>query len=287
MNSLKMFDAAARHLNFRLAAGELNLTQGAVAQQVRKLESDLGVILFERKARGLELTEIGRSYHRPISQALTIIDDATQKLLPKGSEIIISIPPSFASKWLVPKLASFSEEHPNIDVQVVASESLANFHSDGVNLAIRQGKPPFGKELHAELLASLDLRAVCSPDFVQQIVRSNQLEDFVTYPLIQDSHKLWEILLEEAGLSSQSRILQFNQTSLAMDAAANGQGVALAPRILLNNELAQGRLVELWRDSRTDRGGYYIVFPSRGKFSRAVSAFLEWVLSESGDSYST
>jgi len=280
LNSLKMFDAAARHLNFRLAAQELNLTQGAVAQQVRRLESDLGMQLFYRKARGLALTEVGRSYHGPIHRAMTMIDDATRRLQPQNISITLSITPSFASKWLVPRLASFSIAYPNIEVKTVASETLANFKSDGVDLAIRLGQPPFGNELHAELLAPLDLRAVCSPHFAKQSVPIRQLKDFTQRPLIQDSHNLWNRLFEEAGLSAQNRIIQFNQTTLAMDAAANGQGIALAPRILLTIDLEQGRLVELWRDTRTSQDGYYIVYPANRESISTREAFKTWAASE-------
>lgn len=133
LNSLKMFDAAARHLNFRLAAEELNLTQGAVAQQVRRLESDLGLQLFYCKARGLALTEVGRRYHRPVSRALAMIDDATRKIQPESTSITLSSTPSFASKWLVPRLVSFSQAYPTIDVQTVASEGLANHRYLGVS----------------------------------------------------------------------------------------------------------------------------------------------------------
>jgi LysR family transcriptional regulator, glycine cleavage system transcriptional activator len=160
LNALRMFDAAARHLNFRLAAEELNLTQGAVAQQVRRLEADLGFKFFHRKARGLALTDTGRSYHTSIRRAISIIEDATQKLQPESHQIRLSIMPSLASKWLVPRLTSFTEQHSEINLEIVASEELANFKSDGINLAIRLGHPPFSNELNMEFLAPLELSAV-------------------------------------------------------------------------------------------------------------------------------
>ena len=283
LNSLKMFDAAARHLNFRLAAEELNLTQGAVAQQVRRLEADLGLALFLRKARGLELTEIGGDYHRRIHRGLVIIEEATRQLLPQNSTITLSITPSFASKWLVPRLAEFNRAYPGIEVRTVASEGIANFHTDGVDIAIRQGQPPFGDELQAQLLAPLDLRAVCNADLAQEIAAVEQVEDFVDYPLIQDSHNLWDKLFAEADIAPAQRPLQFNQTTLAMDAAANGQGIALAPRILLDSDITQGRLVELWQDRRSNQGGYYIVYPVCRSSSSARNALIEWMNNQVGD----
>ncbi len=280
LNSLRMFDAAARHLNFRHAADELNLTQGAVAQQIRRLESDLGFQLFTRKARGLALTDLGKKYHKPISRALGMINDATKKLKPRNSTITLSMTPSFASKWLVPRLSSFSDAHPNIDVQTIADEGLASFQSDGVDLAIRQGLPPFSKELNAALLAPLDLCAVCSPGYAKNLGPNLQLEDFTTLQLIQDSHNIWDSLFEDADLSAQTRMLQFNQTTLAIDAAANGQGIALAPRILLTVEFEHGRLIDIWRDTRSNQGGYYIVYPLKIESKPARDQFIEWALSE-------
>lgn len=280
LNALRMFNVAARHLNFRLAAAELNLTQGAVAQQIRRLESDLGVMLFERKPRGLALTKIGENYHHSVNRALTIINDATQEILPIENSVTVSMPPSFASKWLVPNLASFSALHPTIDVQVVASEQLTDFQSDGVDIAVRQGRTPFGKDLSVELLASLNLCAVCSPGLAEKISTPEQISDLVEYPLIQDSHKLWQVLFEEVQLKPKGKILQFNQTSLAMDAAINGQGIAIAPQILANTDIENNRLVKIWDDRGAERGGYYVVYPLKRRVNSAQKLLIDWMLAQ-------
>ena len=277
LNSLKIFSVAARKLNFRLAADELNLTQGAVAQQVRKLESDLGVLLFTRRPRGLELTEKGSDYYLSVARALVIIDEATQKLKPEETTITLSLPPSLASKWLVVKLGEFSATHPSILVQTIATASLTNFYTDNVDLAIRQGKPPFDKELNAKLLFPLDLCAVRSPSFKEKIDNINELNDCRTHTLIQDSHKLWEKYFEQQELKIENRIVQFNQTTLAIDAAVNGQGIALAPYILLENELQQGRLVKLCSVPREEEVGYYIVYPKSKKYNPARDTFINWI----------
>jgi LysR family glycine cleavage system transcriptional activator len=283
LNTLKMFDAAARHLNFRLAAEELNLTQGAVAQQVRRLEADLENQLFLRKARGLELTITGRNYHNSISQALAIINEATANLQPESSSITISTPPSFASKWLVPRLSSFLNMHPNIEVQTIANSGLANFKSDGVDLAIRQGKMPLSDELNVELLSPLILSAICSHDYAKKLPSALKLEDLATHQLIHDAHKNWLNLLDGAGIKPKQRIIQFNQTALAMDAASNGQGITLAPRILLNAATDSNRLVTIWEDDRNEQGGYYIVYPKKQKPSSARDVLIAWLLSEIKD----
>ncbi|MEH6632506.1 MAG: LysR substrate-binding domain-containing protein [Halopseudomonas aestusnigri] len=283
LNSLKMFDAAARHLNFRLAAEELNLTQGAVAQQVRRLESDLQIQFFHRRPRGLELTQIGQEYHLSIRRALAIIDVATTKLQPINTRITVSVPPSFAAKWLVPRLSQFSQAYPDIDLQTDASEKVADFRTDDVDIAIRQGTPPFGAaplddDLQIEQLSPFHLCAVCNPDLAAVIGPVEELHDLAEQPLIQDRHFLWTPMLEQLGISASKRILQFNQTALAMDAAANGQGVTLAPQLLVTTEETQGRLVSLWQDIEPSVGGYYLLYPTFKAPNPARDSVVQWLI---------
>ena len=282
LNSLRMFDSAARHLNFRLAADEMNITQGAVAQRIRQLEADLGHRLFHRKARGLVLTETGRSYHVSVARALSIVDEATQKLRRQSTRVKISVTPSFASKWLVPRLGSFSAAHPDVEVQVVASEELANFRSDGVDIAIRQGHPPADEGLSHALVAPLDLCAVCSPQYAESVSCPVLLQDFAGHQLIQDSHRHWEGLFGHSGVSTIKPALQFNQTALATDAAANGQGIALAPRLLVGSELEQERLVEVWCDKRQRQVAFFAVWPNDRQASAVVVELVNWILAETG-----
>lgn len=281
LNALRMFDAAARHLNFRRAADELNLTQGAVAQQVRHLEADLGCPLFHRVARGLTLTNAGRGYHVPVRRALAMIDNATRMLRAESTRITLSVPPSFASKWLVPRLATFSALHPEIEVLTAASEELANFHSDGVDIAIRQGRPAFSDDLHVEMLAPLELNAVSSPGYAARIGPIHRIEDFAALQLIQDSHRHWEKLFDDIGLAAPKQTMTFNQTALAMDAAASGQGIALAPKLLLSADLEQRKLVQLWRQDRQTADGYYLLHPNADDRNRTVrEKFVDWLLAE-------
>ncbi len=275
-----MFDAAARHLNFRLAAEELNLTQGAVAQQVRRLEAQLGCALFHRKARGLAFTRAGERYHSSIRDALHVIDEATQELRSESAVVTLSVTPSFASKWLVPRLTRFAALRPEIDLQIVASERLADFHSDNVDIAIRQTRPPFDAGHQNRLLSRLDLCAACAPGYERTIAPVRELSDFTELTLIQDGHRQWDKLFKEAGLFPRRRILQFNQIGLAMDAAANGQGVALAPQLLLGDEVAKGNLKILWRSGAVDESGYYVATARGHKASQARAAVIEWLFSE-------
>ncbi|MEO9461112.1 MAG: LysR substrate-binding domain-containing protein, partial [Marinomonas sp.] len=262
LNSLRMFDAAARHGNFRLAADELNLTQGAVAQQVRKLEADLGQPLFTRLPRGLELTNSGARYHRDIRKALDLIDRATEALRPDTTNVTLSVPPSLATKWLVPRLAQFAETHPFITLDLSASEALTDFRRDAVDLAIRQGATPREEGLNVHRLASLDLCAVASPSYQMSGQAIEDIQDFSDHKLIQDGHRHWTRMFQSRDLAPPTVALSFNQTALAIDAAMAGQGIAMAPRLLVSDTMMNGNLVEIWRAPH-NADAYYIVHPNR------------------------
>ncbi|KIC53695.1 MULTISPECIES: LysR substrate-binding domain-containing protein [unclassified Leisingera] len=271
LNALRMFDAAARHLNFGRAAEELHLTQGAVAQQVRRLEADLGHKLFHRHARGLTLTDTGRSYHAPVRQALMLIREATDQLAPAVQRVTLSVPPSFASKWLVPRLPEFEARHPDIDLRVVAEESLTDFKRDGIDIAIRQGGKPQESSLNSALLSLVDLVAVARQGSALTKGDSPELADLAQHTLIQDGHHHWDLLLRQHGLTATGRVLQFNQTALAMDAAMNGQGIALVPRIFLGSQ----PLSELWQAPRLGDQGFYVLWPSTQGRAKTV---VDWLL---------
>lgn len=271
LNALRMFDAAARHLNFGRAAEELHLTQGAVAQQVRRLEADLGHKLFHRHARGLTLTDTGRSYHAPVSQALALVREATDKLAPAVQRVTLSVPPSFASKWLVPRLPEFEAAHPDIDLRIVAEESLTDFKRDGIDIAIRQGGKPQESGLNSALLSLVDLVAVAKADTALPLSEPPELADLAQLTLIQDGHRHWDMLLRQEGLEATGRMLQFNQTALAMDAALNGQGIALVPRIFLGGQ----PLDVLWQAPRLEDQGFYVLWPSAKGRAKAV---VDWLL---------
>ena len=160
LNSLRAFDAAGRRLSFRAAADELGVTQGAVAQHVRQLEAHLDVTLFERVPKGLAFTSPGRSYHARIAEAFAELRAATVALRPEQDKVVISVTPTFAAKWLIPNLPDFAEIHPDIDLRIMATEKVSSFHSDGIDLAVRQGTPPFGASLHATRLFKQEVIAV-------------------------------------------------------------------------------------------------------------------------------
>ena len=194
LNALRAFDAAGRHLNFRVAAEELNVTQGAVAQQVRALEKHLGVVLFERRPKGVALTQVGHEYHTNIAGAFDQMRQATAKVRPSPQKVIISVTPTFASKWLIPHLPSFSARHPDVDLRVLATEHMSSFASDGIDLAVRQAPPPFGATLEAWPLFRSEAVAVVVPQLAQ--------ESLTTLPKLHDTHDLWPEFCHTLGLDT-------------------------------------------------------------------------------------
>ena len=276
LNALRAFEASARHLNFRLAAGELGVTQGAVAQQVRGLEARLGTPLFERLPRGLRLTEAGRRFHAPLRRAFRLIEEAVDDLSGQR-HITISVTPSFASKWLVPRLKAFVRLHPDVSVQVDASERLADFQTDGVDIAIRQTRLPIAAGLDAVPLFSSSFVVVASPDLAVQL---SQPADLLQHVLLSDSHGLWPLFLERAGVDGRPRMMSFSQTALAIDAAVSGQGIALAHAPLVADALASGRLVQPLPEVPIDDPGFVIVTPAKPRQPRLVALMRDWLLSQ-------
>lgn len=282
LNGLKAFEVAARHLNFRLAAEELGVTQGAVAQQVRGLEAELGMSLFERLPRTLALTAEGRRYIADIRRALEIIARATGELKPQAIKLTISTTPSFASRWLIPRLSEFTALHPDLDLHILATERISNFAADGVDLAVRYGRPPFGPGLNAELLFEQEVIAACSPLLLAGRNPPRTAEELSTYPLLHDAHNLWPEFVERHLTNSRSpsfKGISFSQTSHAIEAAIAGQGIVLANRGFITDDLAKGRLLRIF--DRTLRGpaDFYLVWP-RYRKSPALETVIGWLLAE-------
>ncbi|QEI06686.1 LysR family transcriptional regulator [Pigmentiphaga aceris] len=297
LNALRAFDAAGRHLSFRLAAMELGVTQSAVAQHVRGLEAELGIKLFERLPRALALTEPGRHYLEQIRKAFALIMDATAALRPVPLQLTISVTPTFAAKWLIPRLSTFMTAYPMLDLRIQASEAIANFQSDGIDIAVRQSRPPFGPGLSADLLFRQDVIAVCSPALVATATEnaaglpreqtssnarlaSSAIEHFA---LLHDGHSLWPDFITHALKSSpasSTRNIRFNQTSLALEAAIAGQGLALASRFLVESDLAAGRLVDPFGVSLHGPLDFYVVSPRKPSAGESIASVRQWLFSQ-------
>ncbi|RQR40181.1 transcriptional regulator GcvA [Burkholderia sp. Bp9143] len=283
LNALRAFEAAARHLNFRLAADELGVTQGAVAQQVRHLEDAVEVQLFRRLPRGLALTREGLEYFSSVQRALQIISDATDALGQRPTVLAVSTTPSFASKWLIPRLSDFGRLHPDIEVRVIADERLASFRADGVDIAIRLGKPPFPAGLVAERLSPLDIFAVASPKLLDSGPPIRNPADLSKHVLLHDAHDLWPEFIDKLGgkgLADPTKGPRFSQSLLAIDAAVAGQGIALTSEPLVERDIAEGRLRRVFDFSFPMSLGFYVVFPQANAHSEALEAMRSWLFAQ-------
>ncbi|MDF0732724.1 LysR substrate-binding domain-containing protein [Pseudomonas entomophila] len=283
LNGLRVFEVVARHLNFRLAADELGVTQAAVAQQVRGLEANLGVKLFERLPRGLRLTDAGLGYSRSIREAFALITEATATLRPEQHHLTVSVTPTFASKWLIPRLASFTEAHAEIDLRVLATDRLSRFHGDGVDLAVRYGHPPFGPGLNTELLLEQRVIAVASPTLLAQRAVPENSEQLQAFLLLHDAHNFWPAFI--AGLFGQPtqampKNVRFNQTSLAIEAALAGQGLALASHFFVQDDLRAGRLVRVFEHELQLDKQFYLVWPRKGEEPAALEVVRRWLVQQ-------
>lgn len=277
LNALRAFDAAGRCLNFRMAADEIGVTQGAVAQQVRLLEDHLGLKLFERLPKGLAFTDAGRRYHARVAESFASLRAATQDLRPGPERVLISVTPTFAAKWLIPNLPGFSEAHPDIDLCILSTEKLSRFHGDGIDLAIRQGLPPFGAAIDAVLLFRQEIIAVAAPGITPVPVEPQDLADL---PKLHDAHDRWGAYLRMLGVRDASgRGLQLNQTALAMDAAIAGQGVALVSRFLAAHDIAAGRLVQVLPQALEGGKAFHLLSQRKPGASGAVGVVRDWLLS--------
>lgn len=283
LNALRAFEAASRHLNFRLAAEELGVTQGAVAQQVRGLESELGMKLFERHPRALSLTENGRRYAGGVRRAFEMLTEATQALRPEPLRLTISVTPTLASKWLIPRLPAFLETHPDIDLRILATDRLSHFQADAVDLAVRYGRPPFGGGLIVEPLFEEVQVAVASPQTIAAIGHPGKSGNLRGHALLHDAHNAWPQFLEHAmprASLSVAKNVRFNQTALAIDAAVSGQGLALAHTDFIAADVAAGRLVRLFDTELRTGAGFYIVYPRRTRHAEQIGDVREWLLRE-------
>lgn len=277
LNTLRIFESVARHQNFRLASEELYLTQSAVAQRIRQLESDLDTKLFTRQARGLELTELGLNYQHSIRAALTIIDEATRAIAITPQQLVVSVPPSLGARWLLPRMNEINDAFPDIELRIIASEKKIHFGTDGADFVFRFSSPPFDSSLRAECLSKINLCAVTSPSYIDNNKKIQRLSDFAKYRLIEDAHENWSKLTKQTGLQNTRKVLRFEQTSLAIDAALAGQGICISPYILVEKHLANGELILLRKIKLSEDEGYFLLYPKNRDFNQNKRLVIEWL----------
>ena len=289
LNALRAFEAAARHMNFSRAADELSVTPGAVSQQIQNLEDYIGAALFKRTPKGLLLTDGAQTALPALREAFDRLAEAASLLTAAedGRRLTVSAAPSFAAKWLVPRLGRFEAAHPEVDVWLSAGLELVDFTSGEVDLAIRYGTGRY-PGLEVSRLLGETVSPVVSPRLLEE-VPLHDLADLSRHVLLHDgspdaddSCPDWSMWLAARGVKGVdgARGPRFNQSSLVIEAAVNGRGAALAKQTLAQADLDAGRLAVPFDIATAVDFAYYIVHPkAKGRLSQ-VKAFVAWLLAE-------
>lgn len=285
LNGLRAFECAARHMSFTQAGAELNVTQTAISHQIRRLEEELGVVLFLRRKDGLTLSEAGQEYLPGVRAAFQELRYSTQRLLESGSHSVLTISTlvSLASKWLLPRLPAFQQAFADIDVRVSASTELVDFRHGGIDAAIRYGRGDW-KGLRADWLMSDEIFPVCSPALLAGTQALRTPADLAGQTMLQVSGMTandWSTWLGAAGqpqaLAKGSR-LTFDLAMMAVQAAIDGQGVCIGRSSYVDDDLRAGRLVAPFDLRLKDDLGFYLVTPHETADSKKIVAFRTWLL---------
>lgn len=283
LGTLRTFEAAARLESFSRAAEELFVTHGAISHQIRALEEDLGVPLFTRHGKRITLTPAGRAYAGCVRGALADIAQATHTLRASVQDerrLTLSTMPSFAARWLTPRIGSFIEQHPDIVVELRSSPALVDFTREDIDVALRLGRGPW-PGLHSEKLLDETFFAACSPR-IQGGVPARP-EDLRRYTLLRSKDEPWLPWFEAAGLHGwaepESGIL-FEDSAMLLEAALAGHGVALVRRSLAITDVMAGRLMRLFDIDAPCPWDYYFVCPPHLLKTARVQAFRCWITRE-------
>ena len=286
LNALRAFEAAARNENFTRAAEELGVSQAAVSQQVKSLEAMLGLKLFARDGKRLVITSGGKEYLAVVRDALERIAVGTDRLLQDrpSSILTISTSPDFGAKWLVHRLGRFAAAYPEVDLRVSTTTKHGDLIANHVDLAVRHGDG-YWAGLDAVALCPERLVPVCSPKLVAGRNRITKAADLLKFPLLRlEDAKNWTRLLEAAGVKATVRpgpVL--NRASMLIDAAIDGQGIALARTALAAWDLINSRLVRPVDVSLRMANTYWIVCPKAVSNVPKIATFRNWVLAETAD----
>jgi len=289
LNALRAFEAAARHLSFTKAARELHVTQAAVSHQIKGLEEYLGVPLFHRHRKAVLLTEAGQLCLPGLRDGFDRLAAAIDSIrnLDNANVLTVTTPPSFAAKWLVPHLDQFRKAHPDFEVRIDASTNLVDFERENVDVAIRYGSGSY-PGLESELLFEIEVFPVCSPRLCKGRHPLRSPQDLKWQTLLHTEWRAraeepdWRMWLLAAGAPDVdwTRGPQFNDVTVAIQAAIEGQGVALGRGALVAADLKAGRLVRPFRLSVAGRFRYYLVYPAAALKRPKVAAFRDWLLQE-------
>ena len=288
LNSLRAFETAARNASFTSAARELSVSQGAVSRHITCLEGWLGVKLFRRVHRGIELTPQGSAYFRLVKSALDQIELGSRQVRqsPEDRRLRLKLPPTFALRWLVPRLARFHALHPSVDVQITTSHEPADFDREDVDVSIYSwAEPPTGRGYHR--LFGEVLLVVCAPGLIERCGPIRSPDDLANHVLLCSLHRPvdWPTWLAAAQAShiDGNRGLKFENAALAVQAAIDELGVMVAQYAFVEDDLRTGRLIAPLPLRVRTSGAYCLAFhPARPRPDR-VRAFGDWVAEQAAN----
>ncbi|MCO6051163.1 transcriptional regulator GcvA [Mesorhizobium sp. RP14(2022)] len=289
--ALRVFDAAARHLNFTRAADEVGLTPAAVSHQIKEMEEQLGAVLFARTSRTIRLTEAGVLFRDAAAESLALLDHAAlrlRKLQRTASQLTLSLDANFATKWMLPRVDEFRAEHPEIDLRFDISHALRDFSRDEVDAAVRFGKGHYPGLVSLRLFDNI-IVPVCSPALLKGPKPLREPRDLLNHMLVHIEWSgqgitwpNWRSWMAAAGVSGfdNSRSLVFEDTAHAVQAAIAGQVVALADLAMVADDLAAGRLVRPFElgIKLPEEFGYFFVYPESSAGDVRIEALRDWVL---------
>lgn len=281
LNSLKSFESAARHLSFTKAADELFVTQAAVSHQIKLLEDFLGIELFKRKNRALELTEFGKAYFVDINKILRKLNEATEKLLTLKNDphLSIGVPQTFGIQWLVPHLSEFNRLYPEIEVRLKGVDQDEGLLNKEIDLAIYYGKGNW-QNLQVDRLGKENLLILASPELLAKNPIESK-EDLKHHTLIHThTRDNWRAMADYLALD-ELNIQQgplFSHTFMALQAAIHGQGIVLANRLLALQEIEQGALKVVFPTELPDPKSFYVVNHLDRLDDEQIQAFRHWII---------
>ncbi len=289
LNSLRAFEAAARHLSFAKAADELHVTAAAISHQIKGLESQLGTLLFRRLNRSVALTPAGERLLGPSSRAFDLLAEAVAEVERGGGPDVlsVSVAPSLAAKWLIPRLQNLYATHPELDVRMSASMALADFQRDGFDIALRFGLGRYAG-CRSHKLMDDSLVPLCAPSLASGDKPIRVPGDLQNHVLLHDDSgqlfdptaPTWQTWLTAAGVEGVdvTRGPRFGQPDMALAAAIDGVGVTLGRVALARADLAAGRLVAPFALTLPLAPSYYVVYPEEYESLDRVRIFRDWLL---------
>lgn len=290
LNSLKAFEAAARRLNITRAAEELSVTPGAISQQIRILEQHAGAPLFHREGRQIALTELGAELYPLLRDGFDYLKRAGDLLYrpDRRYALSVSVPPSFASKWLTQRISRFSAAYPEVELWLSADMRLTDVAGGRVDVAVRYGRGPY-TGVRSERLIGADVIPVCAPQLMvgaKALKKPSDLKHHVLIHLrpsdLEEQRPDWAMWVKthkvkDVDVSLGTRV---DQTAMAIDAAIHGQGVALAPYAFVADDLASGRLVAPFAEGALTTDMAYHVLTRRSSVSEPARLFVKWLREE-------